>query len=114
MRLLSLILILFLTACTLGVSQQPSEETKKEAEFHELLKKANATQETNRTTIKAADEKTSKIITTTTKNIVSLKNEVNQLKFQLNEANKKLDSTNDDSNGVKFSFRAIPDSEKNR
>lgn len=114
MRLLSLIPILFLTACTLGVSQQPSEEAKKEAEFHELLKKANAAKETNRTAIKAADAKTGKIITATTKNIVSLKNEVNQLKSQLNEANKKIDSVVLPDANVPFQLFSIPGSKENR
>jgi seryl-tRNA synthetase len=114
MRLLSIILIISLTACTMVASQQPSEEAKKEAEFHELLKKANAAQETNRTSIKAADTKTSKIITTTTKNIVSLKNEVNQLKSQLNEANKKIDSVILPDANVPFQLFSIPGSKENR
>ena len=114
MRLLSLIPMLFLSACTLGVSQQQSEEAKKEAEFRELLKKAIVTQETNRTIIREADTKTSKIITTTTNNIVSLKNEVNQLKSQLNEANKKIDSTILPDVDIPFQLFSIPSSKENR
>jgi uncharacterized phage infection (PIP) family protein YhgE len=112
MRLLTIILISLLTACTTGISQQTSEEAKKETEFHEILEKANAAQEVNRTFIKTADEKTGKIIQTTTKNIVSLKNEVKQLKTELNEINKNFDSIN--STGIKFRFSAISVNEKDR
>jgi seryl-tRNA synthetase len=97
----------------MGVSQQPSEEEKKEIEFYEILKKANATQEANRTFIKTVDEKTGKIIDVASKNIVSLKNEVKQLKTELNETNKKLDSINSNT-GAKFSFSAISNNEKDR
>lgn len=114
MRLLTIILILSLTSCTMVASQQPSEEAKKEAEFHELLKKANTAKETNRATIKAADNNSEKIITKAVTNIVSLKNEVKQLKTKLNEANQKLDSVNNDTTGTKFSFSAIPNGEKDR
>jgi septal ring factor EnvC (AmiA/AmiB activator) len=113
MRLLSIILIISLTACTMVASQQPSEEAKKEAEFHELLKKANAAQEVNRTSIKAADHNSQKIITKTVTNIVSLKNEVKQLKTELNETNQKLDSINSNT-GIKFRFSAISNNEENR
>jgi hypothetical protein len=114
MRLLSLLPILFLTACTLGVSQQSSEEAKKEAEYYELLKKANAAQEINRTTIKAADTKTDKIITATTNNIISLKNEINHLKSELYEANKKIDSVILPDVDIPFQLFSIPTNKENR
>jgi hypothetical protein len=113
MRLLTIILTLLLTACTMGVSQQPSKEAKKEIEFYEILKKANAAQEVNRTFIKTADNNSEKIITKTVTNIVSLKNEVKQLKTELNETNKKLDSVNSNT-GIKFRFSAISADEKDR
>ena len=114
MRLLSIILTISLTACTMAASQQPSEEAKKEAEFQELLKKANAAKEANTTSIKAADRNSEKIITKTVNNIVSLKNEVNQLKSELNEANKKLDSIVIPDANVEFKLFSIPGSKENR
>jgi outer membrane biogenesis lipoprotein LolB len=114
MRFLSLIPILFLSACTLGVSQQPSEEAKKEAEFQQLIFQSKSAEEKNKLKIIEADKKTSEIITKTSNQIVSLKNEVKQLKSELNEANQKLDSVIIPDANVEFKLLPIPNSKENR
>jgi septal ring factor EnvC (AmiA/AmiB activator) len=112
MRISTVIFAFFLGGCTL-VGQQPSEEAKKEAEFAELMKKAKATQEVNVKAIQAADKKTSEKITKAANQIVSLKAEVKQLKTELNEANKKLDSTDHNSIDIKFNLLPISSGQEN-
>jgi septal ring factor EnvC (AmiA/AmiB activator) len=112
MRALIVIFGLFLASCII-VGQQPSEETKKDSEFIELMKKIKQTQEVNKVAIQAADQKTGEIITKTANQIVSLKAEVKQLKSELNEANKKLDSIDAPINNVKFELLPIPSGKEN-
>jgi seryl-tRNA synthetase len=112
MRTLIVIFGLFLGSCIL-VGQQPSEEVKKDNEFIELLKKVKQTQEVNKVTIQTADKKTGEIITKTANQIVSLKAEVKQLKSQLNEANKKLDSIDAPLGNVKFELLPVSSSKEN-
>jgi peptidoglycan hydrolase CwlO-like protein len=112
MRALIVIFVIFLASCVL-VGQQPNEESKKDSEFLELLKKSKEIQEVNKIAIRETDKKTGEIISKTANQIVSLKNEVKQLKTELNEAHQKLDSINSDT-GTKFSFSAIPNGEKDR
>ena len=99
-------LMIFLSACT-AVSQQPSEEMKKEAQFQEILRKADSVRAKNKTIMQAADKKTGEIITKTTEQIVTLKQEVNELKQEINETNIKS------GNAPKFKFLPISDSTDN-
>ena len=107
MRLITIILMLFITACTEGVSQKTSEEMKKEAEFQEVMRKANEQRAKNHATIKAADEQTKQTIQKTAEKIVTLKQEVTELKQEINETNIKS------GNAPKFKFLPISDSADN-
>lgn len=107
MKLISVIIMWFALACTQGVSQKTSEEMKKEAEFQEVLKKANQQRAKNQATIKAADEKTKQTIQQTAEKIITLKEEVKELKQEINETNIKS------GNAPKFKFLPISDSTNN-
>lgn len=104
MRLL--LLLIFLASCN-AVSQQPSEEMKKEAEFESLLRKADSVRAENKAAIEAADKKTEQIITKTAQQIIELKQEVKQLKQELDE------NTIKPNTGSKFKFLPITDDSKN-
>jgi hypothetical protein len=55
-----------------------------------------------------ASEDNKKVITNTVNTIVTLKEEVKELKTELNEVKAKLDSANSvDTNSTKFKFRPI-------
>jgi uncharacterized protein HemX len=112
MKAVIIIFGIFLSGCFL-VGQQKNDEIEKEKEFLMLLQKSKQTQEVNKVAIKAADKKTSEIITKTANQIVSLKAEVNQLKTELNEANQKLDSVNIPNADVEFKLFSIPGSKEN-
>lgn len=101
MRLVIIILMIFITACTQGISQKTSEEMKKEAEFQEVMRKANEQRAKNQATMKAADEKTKQTIQKTAEQIVTLKQEVKELKQEINETTVKP------SNGTKFKLLPI-------
>jgi PDZ domain-containing secreted protein len=100
-------LMVLISACT-AVSQQPSEEMKKEAEFQEILRKADSVRAANKAAIEAADKKTGEIITKTTEQIVTLKQEVKQLKQEINETSIKPNS------GSKFKFLPITNDSKDK
>lgn len=111
MKIIDIIPLFFLTSCSLSIGQQSDEELKKEKEYREVIQKAKETSEENKVVIMAADEKTTKIIDKTTSTIVSLKEEVKQLKQELNEKNNYYDDIDD---GFKFSLRPISDGKENR
>jgi hypothetical protein len=100
MKLITIILMLFITACTEGISQKTSEEMKKEAEFQEVIRKANEQRAKNHATMKAADEQTKQTIQKTTEKIVTLKQEITELKQEINEVNIKY--------GVAPKFKLLP------
>jgi seryl-tRNA synthetase len=112
MRVIAVIMILFFSACLI-IGQTPSEEAKKDNEFVELMKKVKQTQEVNKVAIQAADKKTGEIITKTANQIVSLKAEVKQLKSELNEANKKLDSIDAPVSNIKFELLPVSSGKEN-
>lgn len=105
MRLI--LLLIFLVSCN-AVSQQPSEEMRKEVEFEALLRKADSVRAENKAAIEAADKKTDEIITKTAEQITELKREVKQLKQELNE------NTIKPNTGSKFKFLPIPDDSKDK
>lgn len=111
MRIVFVIPLLFLVSCSMSIGQQPDEETKKENEYQEVLKKAKVASEENKLVIKAADEKTNKVIDKTASTIVSLKEEVKQLKQELNEKNNYYDDIDGD---FQFSLRPISDDKENK
>lgn len=114
MKILIPILIMLIASCTSGVSQQPSEEAKKEKEFQDILRMAKEQQVKNHQILKAADEKTKETITQTSQQITTLKQEVKELKQDLNEANNKISNIVNTGNGSKFSLRPIPGGKENR
>jgi hypothetical protein len=107
MRLLPIVLILFITSCTQAISQKPSTDLKSDQDFYELLKKAKATRETIKLSIQSADEHTKQVVTKTVTNINNLKTSVEELKTDLNEANKKLDSVVDANTGNPYKLLPI-------
>ena len=112
MRTIIVIFGLFLSSCFLA-GQKPSEEAKKDQEFLQLLQNSKKVQEVNKVVIQNADKKTSEIITKTSNQIVSLKKEVRQLKSQLNEANKKLDSISTVDPGIQFNLLPVSTGKEN-
>jgi predicted transcriptional regulator len=102
-----IILIMF-HSCTEGVSQKTSEEMRKEAEFQEIMRKAKETSEANKKMMDSADKQAKQIVQKTSEQIVSLKQEVKQLKQELNE------TTINPSDGTKFKFLPIANDSKNR
>ena len=112
MRTIIVIFGIFLAGCSL-IGQQKNEETKKDREFLELLNKSKQIQSINQEKIQEADKKTSQIIQRTSSQIVSLKKEVKQLKSELNEANKKLDSVRNDNIDIKFSLLPVSSGKEN-
>ena len=106
MKYLVILYILFITACTQAISQKPSVDAKNDQDFYELLKKARTAQDKNRAVIQRASENTKQIVNKTVSNITTLKTTVQDLKVNLNEANKKLDSVVDANTG--HSYELLP------
>ena len=106
MRLTVILLFVILSGCVQAVSQKPNKELKNDTEFYELLKKARETKEKTRARIQAADEYNKQVVSKTVTSITTLKTEVKELKTDLNEANKKLDSVVDANTGN--SYKLLP------
>jgi outer membrane PBP1 activator LpoA protein len=114
MRSLAIVLFSFiLYGCTQAISQKPSEEAAKEAEFQKLLQKARKTKEINRLALELADKKTAKVIKEAKVKIVKLEEKVVELKDELHEAHTKSDTIDLD---IKFKLLAIsvPENKTNR
>ena len=114
MRSLAIVLFSFiLYGCTQAISQKPSEEAAKEAEFQKLLQEARKTKEINRLSLELADKRTVEVIKETKVKIVKLEEEVVELKDELHEALTKSDTIDLD---IKFKLLpiAVSDSQKNR
>lgn len=107
-----IVLFSILYACNSASSQQ-TDDLKREEEFVNAMKNAEATKEESHVLQKEADEKTSSTIERAANTIVSLKQEVQDLKQELNEVNKKFDSIDTDP-GVRFIIRPISDTEEDR
>lgn len=104
MKKLSLILSLYVfCSCTKVISQEPSEEEKRDREFRELLQQVKEVKEKNKKILKSAEEKTIEMVTQTKEKIVTLKKEVTVLKEELHEALTKSDTIDIDIN-----FKLLP------
>lgn len=114
MRLAPVIAIFLFTACTNSIGQQQSEEQKDEQAFKALIQKSQQTNAQSQIVQQSADKKTQTIITKAAATIVTLKEENQQLKQELNEATNLADSIIDISNSVNFRLRAISRSEEDR
>jgi hypothetical protein len=110
---ITIVALCLLVSCAEGISQQVSEEAKKDAEYEELIRQARETREINKVTLQRANERTSEIITKTTEKIISLKEEVLELKEEINEIINQSDTV--DLN-IKFKLLpiAVSDSQENR
>jgi hypothetical protein len=86
-RLLALIPLVALSSCFASVSQTPSVEAKEDAEFSALLTKSQDALTLTAKLINIADKRTNEVVTQTSTKIVDLKEEVQVLKIDLNEAN---------------------------
>jgi seryl-tRNA synthetase len=82
--------------------------TKADNQIKELQDKVNQSQLQSETAQGVASEDNKKVITKTVNTIVTLKEEVKELKTELNEVKAKLDSANSvDTNSTKFQLRPI-------
>jgi hypothetical protein len=114
MRSLAIVLFSFiLYGCTQAISQKPSEEAAKEAEFQKLLQEARKTKEINRLALELADKKTAKVIKEAKVKIVKLEEKVVELKDELHEALTKSDTIDLD---IKFKLLpiSVPENKTNR
>ena len=84
MKYLTFIFIVFLYACQGTTAQPPSKDMQDDRDFQDLLNKVSVTQQASAETQKSAEEKQAKIVDKTVTKIVDLKNEVNELKQELN------------------------------
>jgi hypothetical protein len=82
--------------------------TKPDNQIKELQDKVKQSQLQSETAQGVASEDNKKVITKTVNTIVTLKEEVKELKTELNEVKAKLDSANSvDTNSTKFQLRPI-------
>ena len=82
--------------------------TKADNQIKELQDKVKQSQLQSETAQGVASEDNKKVITKTVNTIVTLKEEVKELKTELNEVKAKLDSANFvDTNSTKFKLRPI-------
>jgi seryl-tRNA synthetase len=82
--------------------------TKNDNQIKELQDKVKESQVQSEAAQGVASEDNKKVITKTVNTIVTLKQEVKELKTELNEVKAKLDSANSvDTNSTKFKFRPI-------
>jgi uncharacterized membrane-anchored protein YhcB (DUF1043 family) len=105
-------LVLFLFVCLLFyscqvVESQPlNEEQKKDQDFKNLLNKVEQTKQQTIISQSEATKKEAKIVTGAVEKIVTLKQEVESLKTELNEKNEKLNGIFNDT-GSKFKLLPI-------
>ena len=90
--------IIFLFGCSVS-AQKTSEELIQEREFEQLMSKV--TQTNNRSVLvqEAATKKEAELVTKAVATIVSMKEEIKDLKIELNEVKSKLDSVSIDTGG---------------
>jgi esterase/lipase len=97
------LIFIFLFGCTL-TAQEPSKDLIKDAEFEQLLKKVEQTSIDGIKVQEQADKQQKTIINETVNKIVSLKNELNEVKS-------KLDSIDSDT-GSKYILLPISNNKK--
>jgi ABC-type Fe3+-hydroxamate transport system substrate-binding protein len=108
MRFISVILLVFLSGCTLLSSQEPDNEAKKEQEFQDLMKKSKEMQAASREAIKIADKKADSVVIKTNQKIITLTKIVYVLKEVNHELKAKVDSIVNDDPGEPFDLLAVP------
>ena len=85
------LIFLFLTGCTLSAQQQDTEQ-QKDAKFNELINKATQNQSNFIEVHRKAKEKEDKIISQAITKIVTLNEQVSDLKGELSEVKIKIDT----------------------
>ena len=78
-------------------AQNESETAKKDREFQNLLSKVEENTKASAKVQEEASKKQTQIVTETVSKIITLKEENNDLKIELNEVKIKLDSVANDS-----------------
>ena len=103
-----LLFILFITlySCQSAESHNISEEQKKDQAFQELIKKIEVTKQESIVSQDKASKQESKIVDGAVNKIVNLKQEVLNLKNELDEKNQKLNGIFNDT-GSKFKLLPI-------
>lgn len=100
------ILIIFLLSCNVS-GQNTNEELYKEQEFQKLLLESKKAQAEAVIVSKQADQQTSQIISNAVSTINALKAEVKELKKELYETKKALDSVESNDNVQPFRLSPI-------
>ena len=90
--------ILFLFGCSVS-AQKTSEELIQEREFEQLMSKVTETNNRSVLVQEAATKKEAELVTKAVATIVSMKEEIKDLKIELNEVKSKLDSVSIDTGG---------------
>jgi len=83
--------LLFLTGCTLNAQQQNAEQ-QKDAEFNKLIENAKQNQSTFKKVHLKAEAKEKRIVAQTINKIVTLKEEVKDLKSEISEMKVRIDT----------------------
>jgi len=99
-------IVIFLNSCQVLESQPLNKEQIDEQQFQDLLKKIEETKQESIISQYKASEKEKNIVNGAVDKIVSLKEEVKNLKSELNEKNEKLNGIINDS-GSKFKLLPI-------
>ena len=102
-RLLLFLAATVLYSCTQGISQEPSEEAKRDAEFEKLLQQAKQTRENTKLYLQEADKETVILVEKTKEKIAVLEEEVVVLKETINE----IKNTNDTVD-LNIGFKLLP------
>jgi hypothetical protein len=82
---------LFLTGCTLSAQQQNAEQ-QKDAEFNKLIDNANQNQSTFKKVHSKAEAKEKRIVAQAINKIVTLKEEVKDLKSEISQMKIRIDT----------------------
>ena len=82
---------LFLTGCTLSAQQQNAEQ-QKDAEFNKLIDNANQNQSTFKKVHSKAEAKEKRIVAQAINKIVTLKEEVKDLKSEISQIKIRIDT----------------------
>ena len=85
------LIFLFLTGCTLSAQQQDAEQ-QKDVEFHKLIKKAKETHTNFHQVHAKAKSKEDKLVSQTINKIVTLKEEVKDLKSEISGMKVRIDT----------------------
>ena len=83
--------LLFLTGCTLNAQQQNAEQ-QKDAEFNKLIDNAKQNQSTFKKVHSKAEAKEKRIVAQAINKIVTLKEEVKDLKSEISEMKVRIDT----------------------